>query len=67
MQQKKTSPCSCTRYFQKYKVLQKGIFPMGEINSEPEKGLKNVIQGRDDTYGYQFWLGTGNGNFVVGK
>jgi hypothetical protein len=48
-------------------MLRKKIFPVGETNSEPEKGLKNVIQRRDDTHGYQFWLGTGNGNIMVGK
>lgn len=40
---------------------------MGKINRETEEGLQDVIQGRDDTHGYQFWLGTGNGNIVVGK
>jgi len=40
---------------------------MGETNNEPEKGLKNVIHGRDNTDGYQFWLGTGNGYIVVGE
>jgi hypothetical protein len=40
------------------------MYPIRKTTRETEEGLQDVMQGRDDTHGYQFWLGTGNGNKV---
>jgi hypothetical protein len=40
---------------------------MGTTRGKEGEESSDVIQGRDDTYGYQFWIGTGNGNIVVGE
>jgi hypothetical protein len=40
---------------------------MGTTRGKEGEESSDVIQGRDNTYRYQFRLGTGNGDIVVGK